>query len=141
MNYLLLFSDKEALSPPHQAADERLHGLLPHGEEAYHRAAARHSQRWGVQGLGKEVEGADKRGPGAVHPGGGAAAAAPHAAVPGLQVPAEEEVEAQEPNLGKQPGEVSRQEESRADTRQTAADCPGLCPGHIQDISNIFSYY
>ena len=119
-------ADKEALSPPHQATDERLHGLLTHGAKAYHRSAARHTQRGGVQGSGKEVEGADERGPRAVHRRGRAAPAAPHAAIPGLQVPAQEEVEAQESNLGEQPGEVSHQEESGADTHQTAADCPGL---------------
>ena len=35
---ILFFPDQKALSKPHQAADERLHGLLPHREEEDRRA-------------------------------------------------------------------------------------------------------
>ena len=51
----ILFSDQKALSKPHQAADERLHGLLPHREEEDRRAKPWHSQRWDLQAARQKV--------------------------------------------------------------------------------------
>ena len=90
-NQSLHLSDEEALAKPHQAADERLHGLLSHRAEEDNRDPARHTQRGGLQGAGQALEGAEQRGQGAVRPGGRAAAPPAHAGVPRLQVPAEEE--------------------------------------------------
>ena len=36
--HTILFADEKALPEPHQAADERVHGVLPHREEEDRRA-------------------------------------------------------------------------------------------------------
>jgi hypothetical protein len=49
------FTDQEAFSKPHQATDERLHGLLPHREEEDCGGESRHTQRRDIQAAGQEV--------------------------------------------------------------------------------------
>jgi hypothetical protein len=51
----LFFTDEEAFSKPHQATDERLHGLLPHREEEDCGGESRHPQRRDIQAAGQEV--------------------------------------------------------------------------------------
>ena len=53
--YNIYFSDEEALPEPHQAADERLHGLLPHRAKEDCRGQPGHSQCGDLQAARQEV--------------------------------------------------------------------------------------
>ena len=49
------FSDEKALPKPHQEADERLHGVLPHRAEEDCGAQPRHPQRRDLQAARQKV--------------------------------------------------------------------------------------
>ena len=49
------FSDEKALPKPHQEADERLHGVLPHRAEEDRGAQPRHPQRRDLQAARQKV--------------------------------------------------------------------------------------
>ena len=53
--HTILFADEKALPEPHQAADERIHGVLPHREEEDRRVEPRYPQRRDLQTAWKKV--------------------------------------------------------------------------------------
>ena len=86
-------TDQEAPAKPHQAANERLHGVVADGEEEDHRGDAGQAQRRDLQGAGEALEAPERRPAQPLCGGGRAAEDIAPEGVPGLQVQAEEEAE------------------------------------------------
>lgn len=84
-------TDQEEQSEPHQAADERVHGVVADRASKNMRTDTRHAQRRDLKEPRALVEDSKRRREAAFHRRGGAAEATTYTRVPGLQVPAAQE--------------------------------------------------